>query len=1382
MKKRDLLFAGLLLCGVSAIAQPQFDEQKDAKVIFTQDFEKNWKEWCETPVDKIEVLRYYDHEGRSNSTSFTPWTDRDSWKKNQIRTDSVIILYNGVLTHDSPDGHYEDDIYNIMDETSQARKDAFEKFGEDGGSKVFHYVSDSCGYKAAWMSSPQAYTPNYRRNLFVRGLPIEDETSYRLTFYVKANPTRSDASPRLYSDIMRGYFHAEKPFSMGIIDNSDNLQYKTAIAYEKTDFTGQWEKVTYMTYYLNDSIADDFVFVDGYWWAEDSSWYWKKDAPGNTSGKDLFYTVQPDNFFVRLSFSSDYTDFQVDNLSLTKSWIAGAEYFKDKLRVDFGYQTNLGALAEAAKAKTNIAAVEVPSPVDDPYKYFEVWCLKAGGDPENPSDWEDMPIRSAEYHGDGYMYMFTDFFTVGEEEFPFEFDNYDKVLVTFHNPVDNPDLTLKYTGTGKDIANIFPKALDTAWIRAGKIVPDFYNEEATPNPYVFNNIHSMKDLPPVCQEYPYEEGSFGLAPVTSMSFKFSRKVLVDALGEASEKLIAYVGDEIWIPSVNEDILTITQPAGAPALKGDVEVHLIQIMGVGPTEEGEEVICHYHFGSFERVFDSQIVTKSDWRSEITIGNSADEWARPTPASLASYNVSDGFIIGNGDNYNNVDLAKYSKNGLYKMVDDGTNGDALFYFTGRTNGKFGNVYTRETLSKGNYEISFPAFGWDRDNLTTKVYVYQTPDDFTYDALNGAKKTQIGSLMPTVKKSWSDNNKEETWPDGTQTYSFTFSIPADGQYVIEWEVDKNGSQSYYGVAIGNYTIRTAGDLSYASTKALNEAVDAANARIALADANIAIYGGEIYNATVATAEYYKIGGAFDAEGKNKPSEWAAAKKVVDDATNVLKLRMDTVDAFVKQRDAVTLKLDEASASSGLDVYVALQNVKTAADAYAVTRKTGKEIYEFNDVMKNAIAALDNRLAINKKFADELTRAAQLIEDAAKPGFEEFTALIGVYTANKDFDVISSADADVNATYAAVHEAADAYDFRVQGFQVKTKGIFALRDLAGSLGSTIADDPVVASALASVEDDDDQLAAVLKSAIKIAIYQKLAANDAIYDEDSLDITPFIKNYYLYQTPKIADRSDKNMPDNAGAGADPDGAQMQYTQHKWNNGDLNGKMPIWVMITGIDYDDLYPGWTVSSTATGNAMVTGDKNYTAYKNGLPVFDAEIGMDWNGRADMKTQLADLPQGYFTLGVQLPEFTASANANNESENKIARLKVTMPDSTYIGEAKTSGAQTLAVDSIHVAEGDTLAINFMLRSQNGWSRADNWSLAFRPDKDYEYDEAIAAEQGKLSSLLTVVDAAKAQAANVEFYTLGGMKVAAPKAGEILIRKTTVGGKVQVDKVLLK
>ena len=60
MKKRDLLFAGLLLIGATAFAQPQRTSQ-DAKEIFFQGFEGDFDEWSNEVVDSITVLQYYNN-------------------------------------------------------------------------------------------------------------------------------------------------------------------------------------------------------------------------------------------------------------------------------------------------------------------------------------------------------------------------------------------------------------------------------------------------------------------------------------------------------------------------------------------------------------------------------------------------------------------------------------------------------------------------------------------------------------------------------------------------------------------------------------------------------------------------------------------------------------------------------------------------------------------------------------------------------------------------------------------------------------------------------------------------------------------------------------------------------------------------------------------------------------------------------------------------------------------------------------------------------------------------------------------------------------------------------------------------------------------------
>ena len=427
----------------------------------------------------------------------------------------------------------------------------------------------------------------------------------------------------------------------------------------------------------------------------------------------------------------------------------------------------------------------------------------------------------------------------------------------------------------------------------------------------------------------------------------------------------------------------------------------------------------------------------------------------------------------------------------------------------------------------------------------------------------------------------------------------------------------------------------------------------------------------------------------------------------------------------------------------------------------------------MQKAIDALDARLALNKKLSDELTKAKNLIEDTeAKKDFEEYTELQAAYNANKDCDLINSLDDAINATYDAVHSAIYDYQFRVLRLQYATVRMHKLDSIAAKLGSDIVDNETVKAGLAAIEEDDPALAAIYISAIKIALYEKLDTDDAIYDEDSLDITPFISNYNLYQTPNILEKMDLQMPKNSGdmAVIGPKGENMLHTRHQYNE---NGNMPIWVIVPEQDITDLYPGWTVRAFRTGNTMVTGDKSYNNYKNAVPVFDGEIGMDWNCKAELKQDLANLPVGLYTLGVELPEI------KNNGSDKVITLKGN--DKSAVMNDKNATVGALTIDSIAVT--DSLKIDLVVMSENGWSRADNFTLAFRPDKSFEYGDAIAAEQANLTELLTIVNSAKAVAANVEYFTLGGVQVAAPKAGQILIRKTTnANGKVVTDKVLLK
>jgi len=1408
MKQRDLLFAGLFLLGAPAFAQQvipefpelRFDDKKDAKVIFSQDFEDDWETWSTEVVDKIDGVWYYDVDSLTKTGNFNAtqiWKD-SIWNKKIFREDTIIDLKNGVLVTDNAGeiaaNNFPGETFTIATDDTPERHDAFRNFGEadEGGTNVFKYTSDTCTLEAvSWGTYKGGYTANYRRNLFVRGIPIDEESSYRLTFYLKTKSLPGhDAAPRMSAGVFRGYFASEKPFSNGLENDADNYKYNIPIEYEKTDFapSDRWEKVTYMTYYLNDSIANNFVFVDGYWWADEWRWHQTLSVDGKDTTIVRDYHVQPDKFFVRLGFVSDYTEFQIDNLSLTKSWIGGAEYYGDKLRVDFGYKTNLAELAKAAKARTNIAAAEIIAEVPGEkveelgYRFrFEVFGLTQGGDPTNVDDYEEVPIRSAEFHDDGYMYMFTEFY---DEENAYQFDDYDRVLVTFHNPIDDPDLTLKYTGDGKSVAELFPKALDTTWIKNGKIVPDFYNEIATQNPYVFTGVHSLLDLPPVLQDIEIPDGSIFLDPVQSFSFKFSRDILFDNLAQASEKVIGYVRasgiEYVWTPSFDYETntLTITCPDDSwQNLKGDVEVALIQLYGKG-TDAGENVTVHYNFGSYSRETEDYELTPIDisWTmvgEHTSVAKGVYTW------SASNKTIGQGTAIGTGN--------------LNRMFTHEVEGSALlrgYEVRPHGAGNGGHVYLgagdptyKITLAAGGYKFKFKGTGWSWNGAAIQpatVYVFPRENDPT--SVSSSAKTEIGVYNATVASDDGDlQNKDYAIPaENVDVVEYEFSVAEGGDYIIEFN-NKAGAWSQ-GVFVGDFELGgIPGNIFYVNS--LNNAVAAAQERVELAEVD-ENYEGVILDALNSMIGYYKEGGAFDDLKSTEPADWTAAVKELNDATEAMKLRMDTVDAFTAKVEEVMGKLADNDAFSVLPVYETLNDLYEAALVYPVTEKLGSDIYAFNTEMDDAIKALDARIALNNSYDAALSAAKNFVEsEDAKTQYDEFSVLEQCYTFySEEFDEYSVTDTEITDATDAIIAATNPYKKIVQGASILPTRVKALYELAKELGSDIVDNEEVNAQLAITDFDDDYLADVYKTAIKIALYEAADVNLDDPKLDSIDVTPFIKNYHLYATPTIVERMDKQMPANAGdlSAEDPDGAQIQHTRHQYND---NGNMPIWILILDKEFDDLYPGWTVKSIGSygGNRMVTtGNEVYTSYSQGQLVFDGVIGMDWNSAAEMKTELVDLPVGQYTLGVNLIKLTA-----NEGEGKIASLTVNTTDNTYSNKAVASGTNIpLAVDSILVGENDNkVSVDFLLRSQNGWSVADNFFLSFRPVDGFDYAGAIDDLETELAGLLTVVDARQAVKAGVEYFTIGGIKLDAPKAGQILIRKTTQSnGKVVMDKVLIK
>ena len=1444
MKKRDLLFAGLLIMGLPVSAQLNLNDPNGAHVVFSQDFEGSWEEWKTTVIDSIKEIQYYLNTGSENGSKKI-WESPDDWKLGPVRTDSTIYIYNGEMTvQDSGERAKKQETWGddpddpaVLAKSATLKKHVaadvqdFADYGVDLkfndqnelDDTYFEFTSDTIKFMKSGVNSYSGgLAARYRRNLFVRLKPgqIEEQSSYRLTFFVKAKVMEGhkfySATPTVYGDVMRGYYHEDKPFSMGYIDyNKDSHPYEHANTFEgtKNDFAADqnwdnWEKFTVMTYYTNDSIAENFMYKDGYWWAADDtdgawegSWKWKKgsrygDEPGDTLTNDLRFIKQHDKYFVRLGFPGDYTVYSVDNISLTKSWIAGCEYNEGIMRVNFGYKTNLTDLvAKNKKEGDKLDQIEVPA------ENFQVYVKDEGV-------WKQMPMRSAEYHSDGYMYLFTNFWTDDEgEEHVISFATYDSVLVCFQNPTDER-LQLKYTSTP------FPKGDDTTWVKNGCIVPDFVNELATPNPSakVWRGVHSKWDLPPVCIASDFEDGEFGLAPVSEMKFAFSRKVLFDD-DPKTKKALAYVDDEQWEisydPAFDTDtVLIIRRPGGQPLAAGDHTVELSQLVGLG-TEAGEDVILHLHFGDVTRTGIS--LGDALWSSKFDdAANSAAE-CLPEGTALSVYKNEgnfwspkyvEHFFMGDGTT-KNAECRLYTFPGTYNrgfnLNSRGVDRTAKLFF-GVEDGYEIN------LEKGRYALNLGVVGINNAK-NYQVYIMSwdpDKDDWKSHPERMSKvtewfRTKLYDDKPTVveKEAIRTAGKPITSLD---LLSLNFTVEEKGRYVVEIDFNGGGEYSgYSGILITNLTITNVPSVAYNPINALNAAVDAATTRIELANDSVEIYGGKDLETLIAKRDFYN----YNPEGgfkpyPTKPSAWYAAKDTLDKYAKAVADRMGKVDDLVGKIKTANDKIAGFdSVYMRFDVTAKLQAlIDSATNKFAYTTETTANMDALGKLLDDATTAVTNRQGKNDNLRNLIADAKKYVDAKVRDDWNEYAVLVDTLADAEALDAAQCRDGEVDSMSNKLLKATKIYGGLLSAYEAKLAPMKYLRDIAVvDLESEDVDSWSLNNFIDTTKAYNEEIADIYKTAIKLAIYQ-IVADDPALLAGGADVTPFIKNYNLYSVNdepyadltafKLATGSDYNKSELDGK--NNQGSTYMWIKHEYGQDALDKKC--WVLMYDSAYANVFPGWTVESKRKGaHSIVTADPtatgNYFNMRFDVAEFDGALTMDWNSKAIIKSdKISDLPVGIYALtvgGVQ-------GRDDGDSDTQWTLSAVTK-DSTYSVSGSTkarTGAYKVQLDSAVVADG-TLSIEYTLSTGSGGANADNFGLYFiAPAKGVDYAvlaTALEAElKTKLDSRATFVNAPVAAGARVEYYTVGGMKIDAPKAGEVIIRKTTKNGKVVVDKILVK
>jgi len=181
-------------------------------------------------------------------------------------------------------------------------------------------------------NSNTAAGSNYQRALKFRNLPIEANTSYRVSFWVKgdntytlAGGTTSSAS-NIRTRLEVGKENADVPFL-----GANN----TAFDYTFTGFDpANWVKKTAVFYYATDAVHKA---------------YYKSLNPDSA---DLVT-----KYFLNLNVFNP-GKYYIDDVSITKSTIKGITYNGDVIKVDFGYAINGDSLRTGKDYSTLVLPVE----------------------------------------------------------------------------------------------------------------------------------------------------------------------------------------------------------------------------------------------------------------------------------------------------------------------------------------------------------------------------------------------------------------------------------------------------------------------------------------------------------------------------------------------------------------------------------------------------------------------------------------------------------------------------------------------------------------------------------------------------------------------------------------------------------------------------------------------------------------------------------------------------------------------------------------------------------------------------------------------------------------------------------------------------------------
>lgn len=652
------------------------------------------------------------------------------------------------------------------------------------------------------------------RGLKLRGLKLEPETSYRVSFYVKASETfpwkaedgtETNEPTAIKSSLSVGKENLEAPFMS---------QGGTQYYYNYTEgMTGDWRRISFVSYFSGWDVQNQFF--DQF---DDNIYEIKVNDPNDVTKNDTVYWKEiyglekfPEEFFLTINMYNPGT-YYLDDIKIEKATMAGCTYNYDFIKVDLGYPTNIDDLA---KASTDPAGIYL----------LPNSCVKVmSGD-------QELPVMSVEGKQDGYLYIFI---KSEDPSNPFDFSsiNADEVRVSFTPPADCPIVYNTDQRPSMDVESemtVLPFESEAIYLDGSL---DEY-------PYTWAEPKFVSSVP--------ENGSFELdaATLDQIMVTYDREVDLSTASATLKSNGVIVSDLTPDMTLSDDQCSILVPVSGLE---DGEYELV-LNGVANALSGvatiEDQTVKFAVGKDNDTSTTEVVYDAPDFATAANGTFPKGWVSNDGATIHQYGVTEsgevwnynwgGNVGGGGCRMMTGYSGDFNNGGLYWRSVDGklgtlTYGEQVKDYI-QPDGSLDPEMDPDValkLEARKHQVSFRMAAWkafDDGSLPTF--------DFTLEDLEG----NVVARFDGVEAKPNVNGAQDIKITGSTLATAEFTVPKEGYYMLKFSCQSQGG--FHEFLLGDVNLITKPSDAAYYKQLLGEALDSAN--VVLANAADAVYDGD-------------------------------------------------------------------------------------------------------------------------------------------------------------------------------------------------------------------------------------------------------------------------------------------------------------------------------------------------------------------------------------------------------------------------------------------------------------------------------------------------------------------------------------------------------------